>query len=50
MDLLIKNGRILDPANQIDRTADLLVHNGKIAEIGSVRSNSARVSMPKTAS
>jgi len=43
MDLLIKNGRILDPANQIDRTADLLVHNGKIAEIGSVRSNSARV-------
>ena len=29
---LIKNGRIIDPANQVDRTGDLLVHNGYITE------------------
>ena len=29
---LIKNGRIIDPANRIDRTGDLLVHHGRIAE------------------
>jgi dihydroorotase len=32
--LLIKNGRILDPANQRDEKGDLLVADGKIAEIG----------------
>ena len=30
-DLLIKNGRILDPANRRDETADLLIQNGRIA-------------------
>ena len=30
-DLLIKNGRVLDPANRRDETADLLVQNGRIA-------------------
>jgi len=34
--LLIKNGRIIDPANNIDRRADLLVVDGKIAEIGRI--------------
>lgn len=29
---LIKNGRIIDPANRIDRTGNLLVHHGRIAE------------------
>jgi len=28
--LLIRGGRIIDPSQQIDRTADLLVENGKI--------------------
>ena len=32
-DLLLKNGRIIDPANRRDETADLLVQNGRIARI-----------------
>jgi dihydroorotase len=32
--ILIKNGRIVDPANNIDATRDLLIEDGKIAEIG----------------
>ena len=32
--LLIKNGHVVDPANQIDGLADILVENGKIAQIG----------------
>lgn len=32
--LLIKNGRLLDPANGLDLVADLLVEGGKIAAIG----------------
>lgn len=35
-DLLIKNGRIIDPANGIDGTGDVLVREGKIAEVGRV--------------
>jgi len=34
--LLIKNGRIIDPANGVDKVANLLVRDGKIAEIGKV--------------
>ena len=34
MSILIKNGRILDPANGIDAVMDLLVENGKIQEVG----------------
>jgi len=37
--LLIKNGRIIDPANKVDTKADLLVIGEKIAEIGSVKSD-----------
>lgn len=33
MKVLIKNGRIIDPANHVDRTADLLVEDGRIARI-----------------
>lgn len=32
--ILIKNGRVLDPANQRDETADILIQNGKIAFVG----------------
>ena len=32
--LLIQNGRVVDPANSRDQTADLLIENGKIAAIG----------------
>lgn len=31
--VLLKNGRIIDPANNIDEQADLLIENGKIAKI-----------------
>ena len=30
MRILIQNGRVIDPANQIDRTADLLIDDGQI--------------------
>lgn len=43
MKLLIKNGRIIDPANKVDTKADtkadLLIVGEKIAEIGSVKSD-----------
>ena len=32
--ILIRNGRIIDPANRIDTTGDLLIHDGKIDRIG----------------
>jgi dihydroorotase len=34
--LLIKNGRVIDPANNVDKKMDLLVIGEKIAKIGSV--------------
>lgn len=34
MKLLIKGGRIINPAEQMDMTGDILVDNGKIAAIG----------------
>ncbi len=34
MDLLIKNGRVLDPASGVDDMLDLLISGGKIAAIG----------------
>jgi len=35
-ELLIKNGRVIDPANGIDKKCDVLVVDGRIAEIGSI--------------
>lgn len=35
MNLLIKNGRVIDPSQNMDAVQDLLVENGKIKEIGS---------------
>lgn len=32
--ILIKNGRVIDPANRIDAVMDILIDNGKIIEIG----------------
>ena len=32
--ILIKNGHIIDPANNVDEKLDLLIQNGKIAKIG----------------
>ncbi len=39
MKMLIKNGRIVDPANRLDQIADLLIDNGKIAKLGTKLSN-----------
>src|SRR3972149_3345108 len=34
MNLLIKNGRIVDPVNHVDQVADLLIEDGKVRQIG----------------
>jgi len=34
MNLLLKNARVLDPANRMDQVADILVEQGRIAAIG----------------
>lgn len=36
-ELLIKNGRVIDPANKIDKTCDVLIVDGKIAEVGHIK-------------
>lgn len=46
MNILIKNGHIVDPANAIDGKLDLLVSDGKIAKLGkpgSIAENGAQV-------
>jgi dihydroorotase len=35
-ELIIKNGRVIDPANGIDKKCDVIIVDGKIAEIGGV--------------
>jgi dihydroorotase len=35
-ELLIKNGRVIDPANGIDKKCDVLVADGKIADVGKI--------------
>lgn len=35
-ELLIKNGRVIDPANNVDAVCDVLVRDGKIVEVGKV--------------
>lgn len=34
MEILIKNGRVLDPATKTDQPADILIQDGKIAKVG----------------
>lgn len=36
--LLIKNGRVIDPSQNLDKTADLLIENGRVSKIGKVSS------------
>jgi dihydroorotase len=46
MNILIKNGHVIDPANKVDGKFDLLVADGKIAKLGkpgSLPSNGAQV-------
>jgi dihydroorotase len=34
MDLVVKNGRLIDPARDVDRVADIVIRDGKIRSIG----------------
>jgi dihydroorotase len=34
LSILIRNGRLIDPANRVDQITDLLVMDGKVAQIG----------------
>ena len=36
MELLIKNGHIIDPANNIDGVMDILIEDGKISKVGKI--------------
>ena len=38
-ELLIKNGRVVDPANCIDKKCDVLIVDGNIAEVGELTQN-----------
>ena len=40
---IIKGGRVVDPANGFDEIADVLIVDGKIAEVGSVKDSDAEV-------
>ncbi len=39
--ILIKNGRVIDPANAIDEVLDVLIEKGKIGQVGKNLSNSS---------
>lgn len=41
--LLIKNGRVIDPANKVDANVDVLVRDGVVAEVGKVTTNAETV-------
>jgi len=44
MDILLKGGHVVDPANNLDSEADVLIKGDKIAEAGkSIKANSAKV-------
>jgi dihydroorotase len=43
MKILIKNGRLIDPVNKVDKKTDVLIEHGKIARIGpSIKENDAK--------
>lgn len=48
MNLLIKNGHLLDPANHCDLICDIYIHEGKVAAIGSLSSDTEMSGQPLT--
>jgi dihydroorotase len=42
-ELLIKNGRVIDPANGVDKRCDVLIVDGKIAEVGEIEKSAQAV-------
>lgn len=49
MTILIKNGRIINPATQMDEVQDLLIVDGKVAEIGKLQKKKQTVSLMRRA-
>jgi dihydroorotase len=45
--LLIVGGRVIDPASHLDTSADILIHDGKIAAIGPGAGAKAPVTIPR---
>jgi dihydroorotase len=44
MKILIKGGRVIDPANNLDEVSDILVENGKIAKVAkNIKANGSEV-------
>ena len=43
MDILIKNGRIIEPRNNIDKKGDILIEKGKIVKIGGAIQTKAKI-------
>ncbi len=41
--VLIKNGRVIDPANDVDKECDVLVVNGSVAEVGKIEKSADTV-------
>ena len=44
-ELLIKNGRVIDPANGVDKKCDVLVVHGKIAQVDNIDRHAAETSL-----
>src|SRR4051812_46574638 len=43
-DLVIKGGRVIDPASKLDKTADVAIAGGKIAAVGAnITANGAQI-------
>ncbi len=42
-ELLIKNGRVIDPANGIDKECDVLIVDGKVAAVGKIEKTAQTV-------
>ncbi len=42
-ELLIKNGRVIDPANGVDKKCDVLIVDGKIAAVGRIEKEADKV-------
>lgn len=42
-ELLIKNGRVIDPPNGLDKVCDILIIDGRIAEVGRVEKSTGKV-------
>ena len=41
-ELLIKNGRVIDPANSVDKECDVLIVDGNIVEVGKIEKTTGK--------